>query len=43
MLERLANQRYLLGVQIDQIGGLETPLDFGIAAERPGAGAGRVD
>ena len=43
MLHRLANQSHLLDMQIGQIGRLETPLDFGIAAERACAGTRRVD
>ena len=43
MFDRLANESHLLGVQIDQIGRLKAPFDFGIASERAGAGTGRVD
>ena len=43
MFHGLPNQSNLLGVQIGQIGGFQTPLDFGIAAESAGAGARRID
>src|SRR5271170_1837507 len=43
MLQRLTEERYLLGVEVEQIARLEAPLDLGIAAEGAGAGARRVD
>src|ERR1022692_3473216 len=40
--ERVGEQRRLAGAQVVEIFRFEPPLDFRIAAQRPGAGAGRI-
>jgi hypothetical protein len=42
-MESLFEERGLTAVEVVEIGGGQAPLDFGVAAERAGAGTGSVD